>query len=494
MLHPVILCGGSGSRLWPISRSLYPKQFMEYAANTPSLFTQTLQRVQYIQRQYERSVGAPIIICNEEHRFFTAAMVQDLQIPGNRAPKIILEPKPRNTAPAIALVALAALEADADAILLVLPSDHALTPDNALIDAVAEAREAAELNFLVTFGISPESAHPGYGYIQYGELLDPTEDERGKTQSEVRRVARFIEKPCIEDAELMLEEGGYLWNSGMFMFRADAYLNELEKFMPDMADICRHAWALRKQDVDFIRPDATTLSSCPEQSIDYAVMEHTAAAAVLPLNVHWSDLGTWESFYELGSSVADPHGNVSYGDVLAHKTKNSYIHSGSRLVATLGLEDMVVVETADAVLVASRRNTQDVKTLVNVLAAQGRKESLLHQRVFRPWGYYESIAMYERFQVKRIVVNPGASLSLQMHHHRAEHWVVVSGTAEITLNEDTFFLSENQSTYIPPTCKHRLKNPGIIPLAIIEIQSGAYLGEDDIQRFDDVYGRHESEE
>ncbi len=492
MLHPVILCGGSGTRLWPLSRTLYPKQFMEYDKETPSLFAQTLQRIQFLQRHFERNVGAPIVICNEEHRFFAAAMVQEAQMPGSRTPNIILEPKPRNTAPAIALVALAAREADPDAVLLILPSDHALAPDHALVDAVEEAMHAAETGHLVTFGITPETPHTGYGYIQCGELLDTEENEQGRAHCEVRHVRKFTEKPDRETAEKMLEEGGYLWNSGMFMFRADAYLYELERFMPDMVDICKHAWEQRKHDVDFIRPDPTTFSACPEESIDYAVMERTEGAVVLPLHVQWSDLGTWESFYAMGAAHDDEQGNVCHGDVLAHKTRNSYIHSNTRLVATLGVEDLVVVETADAVLVSTRRHAQDVKTLVNVLEAQGRKESVLHHRVFRPWGYYESLVVAERFQVKRIVVTPGSALSLQMHYHRAEHWVVVSGTAEITNGDATFFLTENESTYIPATRKHRLKNPSKIPLVLIEIQSGTYLGEDDIERFEDVYGRKES--
>ncbi len=487
MLYPVILCGGSGSRLWPLSRTLYPKQFMEYDENLPSLFTQTLQRVQHLQRNQERAIGAPIIICNEEHRFFVAATVQQMHVPGSRYPHIILEPHSRNTAPAIALVAISALADDPDATLLILPSDHILRPENTLVNAVKEAMPAVDQDFLVTFGITPDKAETGYGYIKMGEPIDKAENPQGILKNSTSYVTNFIEKPTKDNANKMLKEGGYYWNSGMFLFRADTLIVEMEKYAPDIVDICRHAWEQSKQDNDFIRPDAAVLAACPDQSIDYAVMEHTKKAAVLPLDVYWNDLGSWNSLYQ--SSEYDSKGNVCHGDVIAHKTRNSYIHASKRLVATLGIEDLVVVETADAVLVTKKRHAQDIKTLVKAMEAQERKEATWHQKVYRPWGYYESLVLAERFQVKRIEVKPGASLSLQMHYHRAEHWIIVSGTAEITVGEETFFLSENQSTYIPPTCKHRLKNPSIMPLVLIEIQSGAYLGEDDIERFDDNYGR-----
>ncbi len=487
MLYPIILCGGSGSRLWPLSRTLYPKQFMEYDSKLPTLFTQTLQRVQHIQRKQERSVGAPIIICNEEHRFFVAATLQEMQVPGSRSPNIILEPQSRNTAPAITLVALSAMQNDPDAMLLVLPSDHILRPDNALVNAVREATPAASQGYLVTFGITPDRPETGYGYIKMGEPIDPSENAQGILKNATSTVKKFVEKPSKDNASKMLKEGGYFWNSGMFLFRADAFIAEIEKFAPDVVDICRHAWEQSTQDNDFIRPDAAVFSVCPDLSIDYAVMEHTEKAAVLPLDVYWNDLGSWASLYQ--SSDHDAKGNVCHGDVMAHKTRNSYIHSSKRLVATLGVEDIVVVETADAVLVTKKRHAQDVKVLVKAMEAQERKEGTWHQKVYRPWGSYECLVSAERFQVKRIEVNPGAALSLQMHYHRSEHWIVVSGTAEITVGDETFFLTENQSTYIPATCKHRLKNPSIIPLEIIEIQSGAYLGEDDIERFDDDYGR-----
>ncbi len=489
MLHPVILCGGSGTRLWPLSRMYSPKQFVEFKKDSPSLFAQTFQRVQHLQRAHARSVGAPIIICHEEYRFYVAGIIQDMLVPGSRTPNIILEPEIKNTAPAIALVALAALEGDSDAVLLVLPSDHALSPDRALIDAVEAASSAAESGFLVTFGIHPQGPKTGYGYIERGEMLDHSDDMYDLLQENIYHVRKFIEKPPLEKAQAMFDAGDFLWNSGMFMFRADAFLNELEKFSADTVDICRHAWQQRKQDRDFIRPDATTFRACQPQSIDYAIMEHTAKAAVLPLNVQWNDLGSWESFYEQDEKNKDAFGNVCQGDVLTLKTRNSYVHSQGRLVVTLGVEDTIVVETPDAVLVANKNMSQDVRAIAAALQAQGRNEALWHQKVFRPWGYYESLALAERFQVKRIMVNSGAELSLQRHYHRAEHWVVVSGTAEITNDDKVILLTENQSAYIAQGAVHKLKNPGIIPLILIEIQSGSYLGEDDIVRYSDPYNR-----
>ncbi len=489
MLHPVILCGGSGTRLWPVSRTYSPKQFAEFDKDTPSLFAQTFQRVQHLQRAHERSVGAPIIISHEEYRFFVANIMHDMSIPGSRTPNIILEPEMKNTAPAITLVALAALEADKEAVLLVLPSDHALSPDRALVDAVEAASAAADSGFLVTFGITPQSAKTGYGYIECGELLDLSNDIHDLLQENIFHVRKFIEKPPLEQAQAMFDGGAHLWNSGMFMFRADAFLNELEKFSPDTVDICRHAWQQRKQDRDFIRPDANTFRACQAQSIDYAIMEHTSKAAVLPLNVQWNDLGSWESFYEQDEKDKDPFGNVCHGDVLTLKTRNSYIHSQGRLVVTLGIEDLIVVETPDAVLVSQRQMSQDVRAIASALQAKERNEALWHQKVFRPWGHYESLALAERFQVKRIVVIPGAELSLQRHYHRAEHWVVVSGTAEITNDDKITLLTENQSIYIAQGAVHKLKNPGILPLVLIEIQSGSYLGEDDIVRYSDPYNR-----
>ncbi len=492
MLYPVILCGGSGTRLWPMSRTYCPKQFVKYQNDVPTFFEQTFHRIQHLQRTHERSLGAPIVLCHEEYRFYVASSIQQMQIPGIRKPRIVLEPEARNTAPAIAMACLAALEDGGDPLVLILPSDHILKPDTALLDAVDVALPAAREGFLVTFGIAPQGPNTGYGYIESGDLIHDTEDEQSilSVPQQVRRVRQFIEKPPLDKAKAMVEQGGYAWNSGMFLFSANAYLNELEKYKPDMVELCRHAWQQRKQDQDFTRPYEASFCSCEAESIDYAVMEHTQKAAVVPLQVQWNDMGSWESFYEVGE--ADSTGNVLSGDVLALKTRNSYVHSEGRLVAALGLEDTIVVETADAVLVAKKNYAQDVKIIAAALQSQGRKEALHHHKVARPWGSYESLAEAERFQVKRIVVYPGATLSLQMHHHRAEHWVVVSGTAEVTKGDEVLLLTENQSTYIPQGAKHRLKNPGMIPLVLIEIQSGSYLGEDDIVRFDDAYGRLES--
>ncbi len=490
MLYPVILCGGSGTRLWPMSRTHCPKQFVQYQKNIPTFFEQTFQRIQHLQREHERSLGAPIVLCHEEYRFYVAGSIQHLHIPGIRQPRIILEPEARNTAPAIAMACLAALEDGGEPLVLILPSDHIVKPDTALLQAVEAATPAAREGFLVTFGITPEGPKTGYGYIECGDSITEQDSNPFVDAPQVFRVRQFVEKPPLNKAKEMLDQGGYLWNSGMFLFSASAYLTELGKYMPDMVDLCRHAWQQRQQDKDFMRPHATSFSSCEAQSIDYAVMEHTQKAAVVPLQVQWNDMGSWESFYEVGD--ADPMGNVLSGDVLALKTRNSYVHSEGRLVATLGLEDAVVVETADAVLVAQKKYAQDVKVIAAALQSQGRNEALYHRTVARPWGQYESLAKDARFQVKRIVVEPGATLSLQMHYHRAEHWVVVSGTAEVTKGDEVILLTENQSTYIPQGAIHRLKNPGIIPLILIEIQSGSYLAEDDIVRFDDAYGRLES--
>ncbi len=485
MLYPVILCGGSGMRLWPLSRKTYPKQFVETSGDS-SLFSKTFLRTQCLSAVDNVDMGAPIIICNHEHRFFVAATVQQLSLPKEQQPRIILEPQGRDTAPAITLAALAALEQDPEAMLLVLPSDHDLQPENSLVLAVQKALYAAQQGYMLTFGITPTSPQTALGYIKGGKALAVT--DKGQ---DVLQVQRFVEKPHAEKAVAMLEEGGYFWNSGMFLFRADAYLEEMTQYAPTIVEMCRNAWQERTQDMDFIRPHAATFTACPANSIDYALMEHTDKVAVLPLDVRWSDLGSWEAFYETNSQYKDSAGNVCVGDVVVHKTHNSYIHAGKRLVTALGVQDLVIVETADAVLVADRHSSQDVKALVHTLQSQERKECVWHTQCFRPWGHYESLAVGDNFQVKRIVVHPGASLSLQLHYHRAEHWVVVSGTAKITNGEETFCLTENQSTYIPPVCKHRLSNPGIIPLVLIEIQSGTYLGEDDIERFDDVYGRVE---
>jgi mannose-1-phosphate guanylyltransferase/mannose-6-phosphate isomerase len=472
MFTPVILSGGAGTRLWPLSRELYPKQLLALTG-THTLLQQTLLRLE------GRAASAPVIVCNEAHRFLVAEQLRALQI----APRAtLLEPCGRNTAPAIALAAHAALKggpggADAaDPVLLVLPADHLIRDTPAFQQAVRAALSAAQAGRLVTFGVVASRAETGYGYIQ-----------RGAAQGAAFRIARFVEKPNRERAQEFLKSGDYYWNSGMFMFRARRYLEELERLAPEMARICAAAFRGATADLDFTRIDAATFQACPADSIDYAVMEKTADAVVVPLKAGWSDLGSFAALYE--ASDADAHGNVVHGDVLSEDTHGSYLYCESRLVAAVGLKDHVVIETKDALLVAPKDRVQDVKKLVQRLKELGRSEYSLHREVFRPWGSYDSIENGPRFQVKRLKVKPGATLSLQLHHHRAEHWVVVAGTARVTRGEEVFLLEENQSTYIPVGMKHRIENPGPMPLEIIEIQSGSYLGEDDIVRFEDRYGR-----
>jgi mannose-1-phosphate guanylyltransferase / mannose-6-phosphate isomerase len=475
MLTPVILSGGAGTRLWPLSRELYPKQLLALIG-ARTMLQQTVVRLEGL------AAAAPVIVCNEAHRFLVAEQLRQIKVLPRAT---ILEPFGRNTAPAIALAAHAALKglgADANAlepVLLVLPADHVIRDVGAFQRAVRVALTAAESGKLAAFGVLASSPETGYGYIQ-----------RGAAQGGAFAIARFVEKPAPELAREFVSAGHYYWNSGMFMFRARRYLQELERFAPEMARICESAFRAAKADLDFTRIDAASFEGCPADSIDYAVMEKTADAVVVPLDAGWSDVGSWSSLHE--SSDADAHGNVTHGDVICEDTYGSYLHSESRLVAAVGLKDHVVVETKDAVLVAPKARVQDVKKLVLQLKVRGRYEHSLHREVFRPWGSYDSIESGSRFQVKRLKVKPGATLSLQMHHHRAEHWVVVAGTARITRGEEVFLLEENQSTYIPIGVKHRIENPGMIPLEIIEVQSGSYLGEDDIVRFEDVYGRKET--
>ncbi|MDR0816206.1 MAG: mannose-1-phosphate guanylyltransferase/mannose-6-phosphate isomerase [Desulfovibrio sp.] len=465
---PVILCGGSGTRLWPLSRSHYPKQFMDLGGH--SLFSDTLIRIKDLP-----DMPPPLVICNEEQRFLAAAQLQ-AAYPGH-AGRIILEPLGRNTAPAIAVAALTALHAETSPpFLLVLPSDHAIKNRTVFTQAVLKAVNIALNGRLVAFGIHPTKAETGYGWLERGDAL-----ETGYT------LRRFVEKPCREDAEAMLTVGGYYWNSGMFLFAPQLYLQELQRYAPEIYAHSLAAFKGRRVDTDFIRLDHTAFSACPSDSIDYAVMEKTAYAAMVPLDVGWSDLGSWASLYE--TSDKDKNGNVRVGDIIAEDTADTYLHSSGRLIAALGIRDMIVVETGDAVLVADKERTEDVKKLVARLADEKRAEKDVHLRVLRPWGWYETLALGNRFQVKRIMVNPGAALSLQMHHHRAEHWVVVSGTGEIAVGDNVVLLHEDQSTYIPLGVKHRLCNPGRMPLEIIEVQSGAYLDEDDIVRFEDHYDR-----
>jgi len=474
MLIPVILSGGAGTRLWPLSRELHPKQLLALAAKQ-TMLQETLERLAGLE------AGAPLLVCNEAHRFLVAEQLRQLEL---KPAAIVLEPCGRNTAPAIALAAHVALRMAAetsppDPVLLVLPADHVIRDVPAFQAAVRTALPIVEQGGLATFGIVARTAHTGYGYIR-----------RGAAIGAVHRIDQFIEKPTLSRAQSFVEAGEYYWNSGMFMFHARRYLEELERWAPQIARVCRAASEAATADLDFIRIDAKTFASCPSDSIDYAVMEKTGDAVVVPLDAGWSDVGSWSALHE--ASAPDAQGNVVRGDVLMEDASGCYLYSESRLVAVVGLADTVVVETKDAVLVAPRARVQDVKKLVARLKELGRYEHSLHREVFRPWGSYDSLENGERFQVKSLRVKPNGQLSLQLHHHRAEHWVVVSGTARITRGEEVFLLEENQSTYIPLGVKHRIENPGKIPLHIIEVQSGSYLGEDDIVRFQDRYGREGS--
>lgn len=468
-LLPVIMAGGAGSRLWPLSRQLNPKQLLKLCGES-TLLQQTLTRLHGLQAL------PPSIICNYDHRFMVAEQLRQL---GVQDASILLEPVGRNTAPAIALAALDSVEKGEDPILLVLAADHYIADQAAFQQAVRSAICLAEHNKLVTFGIVPVRPETGYGYIQRGDSL----------QLEGFEVARFVEKPDLVRASEYTQSGDYYWNSGMFMFKASAYLDALEMFRPDILAACKGALKrdLKDKDMDFIRVDAEAFAACPEDSIDYAVMEKTTEAAVVPLDAGWSDIGSWTALWEIGEK--DGQGNVCKGDVMAFNTQNSLIHAEHKLVATVGVENLVVVETKDAVLVVHKDKVQDVKKVVEAIKNSGRHEHMNHREVYRPWGVYDSIEAGERYQVKRITVSPGAKLSVQMHHHRAEHWVVVSGTARVTNGEKTFLVTENESTFIPIGEVHALENPGKIPLELIEVQSGSYLGEDDIVRFEDHYGR-----
>ncbi|CAD5375444.1 mannose-1-phosphate guanyltransferase [Pseudomonas sp. OF001] len=470
MIFPVIMAGGSGSRLWPLSRQLNPKQFLPLADRDLSMLQATIQRLQGLD------AALPRLICNEQHRFIAAEQLRQL---GMEEAGILLEPVGRNTAPAIALAALQAVaEAEAeDPILLVLAADHLIRDVPAFHASIRTALPLAAAGRLVTFGIVPGHPETGYGYIEQGAPVG----EGGFA------VTRFVEKPDLATARSYLASGRYFWNSGMFMFRASRYLEELERFQPAMLAACRAALAGSTRDLHFTRLDREAFAACPEDSIDYAVMEKTAAAAMVPLDAGWSDIGSWSALWDV--SPKDGEGNVLLGDVLAQNTHDTYIHADSRLVATVGVENLVIVETKDAVLVAHKDQVQDVKRIVDQLKRDARHEHIDHREVYRPWGMYDAIDRGSRYQVKRITVKPGAKLSLQMHHHRAEHWIVVSGTARVTNGEQTYLVTENQSTYIPIGQVHTLENPGKIPLELIEVQSGSYLGEDDIVRLQDKYGR-----
>ncbi len=461
---PVILSGGSGTRLWPLSREAYPKQFLPLVGDD-TMLQATWKRVASI------AGAAPIVVANQEHRFMAAEQLRESKVIPQA---LILEPIGRNTAPAIAIAAMQALASGDDALLLVLPSDHVVRNEPAFHAAVKQAAQAADAGKLVTFGIVPTSPETGYGYI------------KAATGEGVRAVDRFVEKPDLATAEQYVASGEYFWNSGMFLFKASRYLKELELLQPAILAACRDALDKAARDTDFIRLDADAFAASSNDSIDYAVMEKTVDAAVVPLDAEWNDVGSWSALWEVSDKDAD--GNACHGDVIALDCRNSYAY-GNRLIAMVGLEDIVVVETDDAVFVGHKDRVQDVKEVVGQIKRNGRSEAAAHRKVYRPWGAYDSIDNGARFQVKRITVKPGATLSLQMHHHRAEHWIVVSGTAEVTRGDDVILLSENQSTYIPLGVTHRLKNPGKLPLELIEVQSGSYLGEDDIVRFEDQYGR-----
>ena len=469
MLHPVVLSGGSGTRLWPLSRQNQPKQFLSLIGDR-SLFQETILRASRLP-----GAQSPVTVCSDDHRFMVGEQLQAIGVPSGG---ILLEPLARNTAPAIALAALHVLVSDLDATLLVLPADHLIDDEAAFREAVEIASRLAGEGRLVAFGIRPDYAETGYGYILRGEALG----QGGYG------IDRFVEKPDLQTAECYLAEGTYAWNSGMFLFKAQRYLDELAQHAPAVFAAARAAYDAATSDLDFIRVGNDAFAASPSDSIDYAVMEKTNRAAVVPMSCGWSDIGSWSSLWSVAERDAD--GNRHEGDVISVDTTGSLVRaSDRRMIATIGVEDLVIIDTADATLVARKDRVQDVKLVVDRLKAAGRQEHLFHRKVYRPWGSYDSIGVGERFQVKKIVVKPGAALSLQQHRHRAEHWIVVSGVAEVTCDDRVFDLHENESTYIPVGSVHRLRNRGSEPVELIEVQSGSYLGEDDIVRLEDVYGR-----
>ena len=473
---PVIMAGGSGTRLWPLSRAQYPKQFLILQGNQ-SLFQQAAQRLASVATN-DIQVLTPCVVGNEEHRFLALDQLRELQ---QTQAQLLLEPMGRNTAPAMTLAALHAQAAFGDPVLVVTPADQTVTDEAVFTDAVRDAIQQAAQGSIVILGIQPNRPETGFGYIRaQGETSGP------------QKVAEFVEKPDAATAQRYVDDGHYYWNSGMFVVKASVWLQALSKFRPDILSATQAAWKARTADTSFIRPGKTEFAAVPSESVDYAVMEKCPAAPefdlrMVPLNAGWSDLGAWDAVWQVASK--DDQGNGSVGDALLHDCQNSLIHATSRLVGAIGLQDVVIVETPDAVMVAPRSRSQEVKHIVGQLQNSGRSEQTLHRQVHRPWGWYDSIDSGSRFQVKRIMVKPGASLSLQKHHHRAEHWIVVTGTAEVTNGDQVLLLTENQSTYIPVGQVHRLANPGKVPLEIIEVQSGSYLGEDDIVRFEDTYGR-----
>ena len=471
LIQPVILSGGSGSRLWPASRAMFPKQLLPLVGEQ-TMLQETIARLNGIETKSENC----LIVCNETHRFLVAEQLREVDVPA----RIILEPEGRNTAPAVALAAMVAIETSQhdqeSPVLLVMPADHVIEDPAAFHQAVEAGTSAVSDRKLVTFGIVPTGPHTGYGYI-----------EAEANSSNAVPVIAFVEKPDLNTAASYVNDGRHFWNSGMFLFAADRYLEELGHYAPEMLAACRAAMQGAVLDSNFVRPDKEEFLSCPSDSIDYAVMEKTKEAMMVPLDAGWSDVGSWSALHEI--SEKDPDGNAVDGDAVLQGCQGSFVSGESRLVAAVGVEDLIIVETKDAVLVANKNRSEEVKQLVDLLRADDREEVSLHRQVFRPWGSYDSIDSDEGFQVKRLIVNPGAILSLQMHHHRAEHWVVVRGTARITLNDDVFDLGVNQSTHIPVGARHRIENPGTEPLHIIEVQCGDYLGEDDIVRFEDNYGR-----
>ncbi len=462
MIKAVILAGGSGTRLWPTSRAAYPKQFLSlYGKET--MLQATLKRLSNLD------IESSVVICNEDHRFFVAEQLREI----NALDSIILEPIPKNTAPAIALAAFASKE---ESMLLVLPADHVIKDISAFSKAVSDAIPIAESGKLVTFGINPDKPNTGYGYIK-----------SGKKYQDGFIVDEFVEKPSLELAKKYVDSGDYFWNSGMFLFKSKRYLEELQKFCPDIYTACKLASEKVENDLDFTRISEEEFKNCPSKSIDYAVMEKTSDAILVPMSAGWNDIGSWSSLWEINSK--DKNGNSIQGDVITYGTSNSLIQSDGKLVATLGIKDLIIISTKDVVLVANKDNVEDIKIIANQLKIEERAEWQFHREVYRPWGKYDSIDIGEGYQVKRITVNPGAKLSVQKHHHRAEHWVVVSGTARVTNGDETLLLKKNESTYIPLGTIHALENPSTEKLELIEVQSGDYLGEDDIVRFEDIYGR-----